>query len=184
MEHGKNPGVVMIARLRLILFTCIAIALLAGCAGTPKQQTVAGKGHTTPKSHSKPPGSNKHSPIYQRLDKQYSRWKGTPYELGGLNKNGIDCSGFVHVTFREAFGMQLPRTTEDLAESGRHIDKHKLVVGDLVFFKTGFGKHHVGIYMGNQQFIHASTSRGVMKSSLRNPYWSQHYWKSTRILTN
>jgi len=169
-------------RLRLTLFTCMMMALLAGCAGTPIQH---GSVHANNKSAKTQPNISTpqiHSKVYQRLNTQFSHWKGTPYELGGLNKNGIDCSGFVHVTFREAFGMQIPRTTEDLAESGTHIDKQKLAVGDLVFFKTGFSKHHVGIYMGDQQFIHASTSKGVMKSSLRNPYWLRHYWKSTRIL--
>jgi cell wall-associated NlpC family hydrolase len=166
-------------RLPLTVFTCLVVAGLAGCASPPKSQ------HTVSKSQSVATGaSHPQSAVYQRLNQHYSRWKGTPYEIGGLNKNGIDCSGFVHVTFREAFGMELPRTTEDLAESGRHIDKHKLAIGDLVFFKTGITKRHVGIYMGNEQFIHASTSSGVMKSSLRNPYWSRHYWKSTRLLSN
>ncbi len=171
--------VIMNKRLPLTLFTCMTIAVLTGCAGTAKQHTPASK--SVSKSSS---STHKQSTVYQRLHQQYTRWKGTPYELGGLNKSGIDCSGFVHVTFREAFGLQLPRTTEDLAESGRHIDKQKLAVGDLVFFKTGISKRHVGIYIGDAQFIHASTSRGVMKSSLRNPYWSQHYWKSTRLLAN
>lgn len=167
-------------RQPLTLFTCLAIAVLTGCAGTPKHNTPVSKDTSQSSSST----HHRQSAVYQRLHHQYSRWKGTPYELGGLNKSGIDCSGFVHVTFREAFGLQLPRTTEDLADSGRHIDKQKLAVGDLVFFKTGISKRHVGIYMGNEQFIHASTSRGVMKSSLRNPYWSQHYWKSTRLLAN
>ncbi len=167
-------------RLPLTLFTCLAIAVLTGCAGTPK--STPSKASTT-RSHASS-AVHKQSAVYQRLHQQYSRWKGTPYRLGGLNKNGIDCSGFVHVTFREAFGLQLPRTTEDLADSGQRIDKRKLAVGDLVFFKTGITKRHVGIYMGDEKFIHASTSRGVMQSSLRNPYWSRNYWKSTRLLAN
>jgi cell wall-associated NlpC family hydrolase len=55
-------------------------------------------------------------------------------------------------------------------------------VGDLVFFKTGLAKRHVGIYIGKGQFIHASTSRGVTRSRLNSPYWSKHYWKSVRVL--
>ena len=169
-------------RLLLSIFTCVIFIALTGCAGTPKQQTAISS--STSKSPSSSTIPTKQTAVYKRLNQHYSHWKGTPYELGGLNKNGIDCSGFVHVTFREAFGMQLPRTTEDLAAAGRKIGKNQLDVGDLVFFKTGISKHHVGIYIGNQQFIHASTSNGVMKSSLSNPYWSRHYWKSTRLLTN
>jgi len=104
--------------------------------------------------------------------------------MGGLNKYGIDCSGFVYVTFRDAFGITLPRSTEGLAREGTPIKRQSLAVGDLVFFITGRSKHHVGIYIGNKQFIHASTSNGVMKSSLSNPYWIEHYWKSSRLLEN
>jgi cell wall-associated NlpC family hydrolase len=168
-------------RMLLTAFACLAIALLAGCAGTPKQQ---GAVSSPGKSPITSPAGQKPASTYASLNQQYNRWKGTPYEIGGLNKNGIDCSGFVQVTFREAFGIQLPRSTEDLSETGRTIAKHELSAGDLVFFKTGFGKQHVGIYMGDEQFIHASTSNGVMKSSLNNPYWIQHYWKSIRLFSN
>ena len=172
----------MRSRLLLICFTCITLTALVGCAGTPKQQhsSVSNANKAKPPQHL----DKQQTSVYKSLNTQYSRWKGTPYALGGLNKTGIDCSGFVHVTFRDVFGMKLPRTTEDLADTGKNITKHQLNIGDLVFFKTGFSKRHVGIYVGNQQFIHASTSKGVMKSNLTNPYWSQHYWKSTRLLSN
>jgi len=162
---------------------CLVISLIAGCASAPER--------SSPKSSSKAqlsvpakPSSKQHTVNYHRLQAQYQHWKGTPYSMGGLNKKGIDCSGFVYVTFRDVFGMEVPRSTEGLAEEGTPVTRQQLHVGDLVFFKTGFSKHHVGIYIGDQQFIHASTSRGVMKSSLSNPYWTQHYWKSARILSN
>ena len=101
--------------------------------------------------------------------------------MGGLNRNGIDCSGFVHVTFRDVFKKDLPRSTELLAKVGKPVPTDALKVGDLVFFKTGFKDRHVGIYTGGGQFIHASKSRGVMESSLNNPYWTKHYWKATRV---
>ena len=166
----------------LICFIFIMLAALAGCAGSSKQRqpSISNASKTKSIQHI----NKQQRTVYKRLNTHYSRWKGTPYELGGLNKNGIDCSGFVHVTYRDAFGIKLPRTTEDLADTGKSISKHQLNVGDLVFFKTGFSKRHVGIYVGNQQFIHASTSRGVMKSNLTKPYWSQPYWKSTRLLSN
>lgn len=166
----------------LICLTSITLTALVGCAGTPKQQPSSVS--NTNKAKSSQHLNRQQASVYNSLNTQYSHWKGTPYELGGLNKRGIDCSGFVQVAFRDAFGMKLPRTTEDLADTGKNIPKHQLNVGDLVFFKTGFSKRHVGIYVGNQQFIHASTSKGVMKSNLANPYWSQHYWKSTRLLSN
>ncbi|WP_455202735.1 NlpC/P60 family protein [Kaarinaea lacus] len=166
----------MMIRQLLICFTCYLSIALVGCSSSPRQ--------VAPDTRSANKSTSQQSSVYKRLNSQYSRWKGTPYELGGLNKRGIDCSGFVHVAFRDAFGMKLPRTTEDLAAAGENISRHQLNIGDLVFFKTGFSKRHVGIYVGNQQFIHASTSKGVMKSNLTNPYWSEHYWKSTRLLSN
>jgi len=104
--------------------------------------------------------------------------------MGGTNRNGVDCSGFIYRTFKDGIGISLPRSTELQSGLGEYIDRDKLRPGDLVFFKTGslFKSRHVGVYMGNGQFLHASTSRGVMKSRLSNPYWKDAYWQSRRIL--
>ncbi|MCI4184309.1 NlpC/P60 family protein, partial [Dickeya dianthicola] len=77
----------------------------------------------------------------------------------------------------------LPRSTEEQTEVGTHVDRDALLPGDLVFFRTGSGENglHVGIYDNNDQFIHASTSRGVMRSSLNNVYWKRAYWQARRI---
>lgn len=121
--------------------------------------------------------------VLSQLDDQLSQWRGTPYRYGGLNRNGIDCSGFVYLTFRDRFGLQLPRSTEEQTEIGSRIDKDQLMPGDLVFFKTGSGGSglHVGIYEQGDLFIHASTSRGVVRSSLNNVYWKRAYWQARRI---
>lgn len=167
---------------KITLF-CILSLFLFGCSSTPKKQTIQYTGKLDTPTASKPL-SKQESSIYKKLNTHYQRWRGTPYELGGMNKGGIDCSGFVHVAFRDAFGMKLPRTTEALSRHGNKIKKNQLRVGDLVFFRTGRKQQHVGIYIGNKHFIHASTSNGVMKSTLTNPYWIKHYWKSTRLLSN
>lgn len=79
--------------------------------------------------------------------------------------------------------LQLPRETKQQASIGTQIDKDELLPGDLVFFKTGSGQNglHVGIYDTNNQFIHASTSKGVMRSSLDNVYWQKNFWQARRI---
>ena len=87
----------------------------------------------------------------------------------------------VTATFVNELGVDLPRTTEELAREGERVDRSELQAGDLVFFKTGFRQRHVGIYMGGKRFLHASTSRGVMTSSLNNVYWKERYWKARRI---
>lgn len=112
---------------------------------------------------------------------QLKHWRGVRYKEGGLSRKGIDCSGFIHVTFRDRFGLKVPRSTELLEKSGKTISTKQLKPGDLVFFKTGLFKHHVGIYVEKGKFIHASTSKGVMMSDMHNVYWKKHYWKSVRL---
>ncbi|SUG33557.1 lipoprotein [Salmonella enterica subsp. enterica] len=100
-----------------------------------------------------------------------------------MSRRGVDCSGFVVVTMRDKFDLQLPRDTREQSKIGTRIDKDELLPGDLVFFKTGSGESglHVGIYDTNNEFIHASTSRGVMRSSLDNVYWRKNFWQARRI---
>jgi cell wall-associated NlpC family hydrolase len=122
------------------------------------------------------------SEIYQKFFDQYKNWKGTAYRLGGMSKAGIDCSAFVHVTYKEKMRIHLPRTTHDLAKSGMRIPRGNLSIGDLILFKTGFFSRHVGIYMGNGRFIHASKTDGVTLSSLTENFWDEHYWMARKII--
>jgi len=152
-----------------------------GCSSTPVQASSQSTSavHRTSNPNTSHRGNDS---IQERLQKQYLAWKGVPYREGGYNKRGVDCSGFVQITFKRALGLNVPRTTQRLMEIAKPISRQQLSIGDLVFFKTGFSKHHVGIYIGKDQFIHASTSQGVTKSNLKSIYWSKHYWKSARIL--
>ncbi|PKH26512.1 endopeptidase [Enterobacterales bacterium CwR94] len=121
--------------------------------------------------------------VIAQLNEQLSQWHGTPYRYGGMSPRGVDCSGFVYLTFRDRFDLQLPRTTVAQTDIGTRIEKEDLLPGDLVFFKTGSGENglHVGIYDTDNQFIHASTSRGVIRSSLDNVYWRKAFWQARRI---
>src|SRR5262249_22605380 len=102
--------------------------------------------------------------VKKSLHQQYSQWKGTKYQIGGSSRSGIDCSGFVHVTYKTQFGIVLPRSTDAQAEVGRSIPRSEIRTGDLVFFKTGITLRHVGLYLEHGQFLHASTQHGVMIS--------------------
>jgi cell wall-associated NlpC family hydrolase len=115
------------------------------------------------------------------LMKQYDEWRKTPYKMGGLSKRGIDCSGFTYLTFRSKLGCKLPRTTKLQAKTGAKVARNNLLTGDLVFFKTGLFVKHVGIYLDESRFLHASTSRGVIISSLKEKYWKNRYWIARRI---
>lgn len=121
--------------------------------------------------------------VKSRLMDQYASWKGVRYRLGGSTRSGIDCSGFVQRTFREQFGLELPRSTYEQQEMGKSVDRTKLRTGDLVLFRAGSTGRHVGIYIGNNQFVHASTSSGVMISSMDEPYWKKRYNEARRVLS-
>ncbi len=113
---------------------------------------------------------------------QYKSWRGVPYQLGGLSKKGVDCSGFVYLTFKDKFGVILPRTTATQVKQGKRIYIGQLQTGDLIFFKTDWRTRHVGIYLSDGRFLHASTSKGVMISRIDNSYWKKKYWRAQRIL--
>lgn len=119
--------------------------------------------------------------VKQVLYRQLREWRSVPNRSGGLSKDGVDCSGFAYLTYRSYFGILLPRSTPDQARVGVEIDQDSLQPGDLVFYKTGVAQGHVGIYIENRRFIHASSSSGVMESNMDNPYWSKNYWKSVRV---
>ena len=107
---------------------------------------------------------------------------GVPYVFGGTSPYGFDCSGYVQYVFAKA-GIDLPRTADVQYEVGTPISTTELVPGDLVFFETyTYGASHVGIYVGDGNFIHASSSRGVTVSSLSQAYYSSHYIGARRIL--
>lgn len=104
--------------------------------------------------------------------------QGAPYHYGSDNpQDGFDCSGFVHHVYQQQ-GINLPRTTEDMATQLTPVEKEAIHSGDLVFFDTN-GKtfSHVGLYVNNDQFIHAPSQRTgkVLVSSLKNNYWQQHF---------
>lgn len=124
------------------------------------------------------------SEIKSRLLDQYDDWKGVRYRWGGTNKKGVDCSGFVQITFREQFGVELPRTTLQQKNSGTPIKMSQLQVGDLVLFDITSRTRHIGIYLGNKKFVHAATSSGVMISALDDSYWSKRYREARRVLDN
>ena len=116
------------------------------------------------------------------LYRQLSEWKGVRHRTGGLDKSGVDCSGLVYLTLWKHFGMKVPRNTKDLSRYGKAVSRRRLAPGDLVFFKTGLYKRHVGIYIEDGKFLHASASRGVMLSDMEDDYWTRRYWKARRVL--
>lgn len=112
----------------------------------------------------------------------YDEWYGTPYQWGGTEKSGIDCSAFVQKAFVEAYQVALPRTTRLQSKQGVKLDRKDAEHGDLVFFKTSRARYHVGIYLGNKQFMHVSEKKGVIISRTDNPYWASKFWQIRRVV--
>lgn len=111
----------------------------------------------------------------------FDRYEGTPYRYGGTSAQGFDCSGFILTAYREALGRQLPRTTRQMLALGMTIPRHQVQPGDVVFFRIKGKDQHAGIYMGNNRFIHASTSVGVTESALDGYYWRDRYTQARRF---
>ncbi|RYY96826.1 MAG: hypothetical protein EOO11_12480 [Chitinophagaceae bacterium] len=102
-------------------------------------------------------------------------WWGTRYRLGGNDRAGIDCSGFTCMLFNNLFGKQLPRTAREQYQYLRAVEPTELKEGDLVFFANGGTISHVGFYLQNNKFVHASTSEGVTISDLNDRYWQARF---------
>lgn len=103
-------------------------------------------------------------------------WYGVPYRYGGNNKGGIDCSGFSTRLYAAVFSKTIQRTAQLQYNSSKRVKRRKLKEGDLVFFNEGRRKiTHVGIYLHNAFFVHASIGGGVMISNLDDPYWERHF---------
>lgn len=168
--------------MRIILLALLAF--LAGCSNNmvaldnvnsqaTEQSTVSAKQVTAVSGNDKQ--------LLSQFMSQYQQWKGAPYVLGGTSVSGVDCSGFVYRTYLDQLNRALPRTTAQQVLLGKKVNQSSLKIGDLVFFKTSFKVRHVGIYIGEGKFLHASTSKGVTISYLDNVYWSSKYWTARRI---
>ncbi|AWB00545.1 TPA: NlpC/P60 family protein [Vibrio harveyi] len=159
------------SKVRHLFFPLIISVLLSACSSGPDPETQVDASLSV----------NQLLSDNQDLYQFYNEWEGTPYRLGGTKKSGIDCSAFVQKAFVEAYKMSLPRTTRQQSKQGVEMSWSDAQQGDLVFFKTKRSTYHVGIYLGNKQFMHASTSKGVIISRIDNPYWASKFWQVRRV---
>lgn len=167
------------ARLYAGLAALVLSALLSGCQSTEPVRSLSND--ITVLSPASAALLLDSTQTRTQLYAQYQEWRAVRYRNGGLSKQGIDCSGFVYITFRDRFGIALPRNTDEQSTLGRKIDERELRAGDLVFFRTGRNIRHVGIFLEDRKFLHASTLKGVMISSLDDAYWSKEYWRAVSI---
>lgn len=118
----------------------------------------------------------------RQLYKFITDWTGVKYRFGGLDKQGIDCSGFAFLLEKEIYGVTLPRISRDQANFARKKNYNSLQEGDLVFFSFGGGNvDHVGVYLNNGFFVHASTNRGVIVDDLNLPAYQKALVKTGTV---
>ncbi len=120
-----------------------------------------------------------------RLTQEIESYLGVPYRWGGTSRKGMDCSGLVGIVYRNVLGIQLPHSARMMFKQGKFIEEQELKIGDLVFFENieNYGVSHVGIYIGNHRFAHASTTKGVTISSLHERYYHNRFIGARKIIS-
>jgi probable lipoprotein NlpC len=148
------------------LFAMLFVALFASCSSRrPPVKTTAAAAHIADAM-----ANLKSKSLYKFI----TNWTGVKYKLGGLDKSGIDCSGFALLLENDIYNFKLPRRSRDQAETINEKELSKLKEGDLIFFSFGGSAvDHVGIYLNNNYFVHASTTRGVVVDDLTLPAYQK-----------
>jgi cell wall-associated NlpC family hydrolase len=121
--------------------------------------------------------------VARKLHRVIDEYMGVPYKAGGMSAMGMDCSGFVYVVYDKALNKDVGRTTADQFGQGEEVQRRELQYGDLVFFKNRREKDvsHVGIFVGRNEFVHASTSRGVVRDRLDLREYETRYAGAKRV---
>ncbi len=153
---------------KIILYTFALSILLFSCS--PSVRFSSNTSHRVDNSITSFEKKNNYDKLSQNERKEKvvmiaEQWLGTPYLFGGNSIDGIDCSALIQNIYNE-LGLSVPRTAQEQFDYTEKVNKNGKTAGDLVFFKKDVGISHVGIYVGNNEIIHASTSRGVVRESL------------------
>jgi len=189
---GKNIYIMLVA-IGLFLTSCSAPKKTAyhkpgNKSNTYKKPTPK----STPKNYERSEVTTRNADGYlkadgitdnKKLSSVVNEWLGVPHRMGGKDKSGIDCSGFTSVVLRSVYHKEIVGSSADMANKAKEINKSQLHEGDLVFFKIGGTRvSHVGVYLSNGYFAHATLKKGVLISSLSEPYYEKYYSGSGRIM--
>jgi cell wall-associated NlpC family hydrolase len=165
----------MYLKKTILLFAILAV----GCSPYPRYRTDGPKQPHQSASKSKKQSTN----LKIKMGRILQEYLGRPYRGRSKTDPGLDCSLFTSEVYKKYNKTQLPRTAANQYKTGQPIETHKLKFGDLVFFITDGKKvSHVGIYVDHNEFMHASSSNGVIISSLKNKYWSKRYLGARRVV--
>lgn len=169
---------------KIVLFLLLALSFNS-CKSTKNKRSVSKKRPTTQIINK---SNTKLNLTIKSVVKNAEAFEGTKYKYGGTSKSGMDCSGLIFTAFKKE-EITIPRITRDMVKKGHWIDVKEVRVGDLLFFATKKNNrkvNHVGLVThsstGNVQFIHATTSKGVIVSSLAERYWYFAFVQARRLL--
>lgn len=157
------------------IWALLVLLFLVSCAGTRKNKdNLSAKDKQLLEKYSQLTGAsveNKDLSLYRFIE----NWWGVPHKIGGIDSNGVDCSGFMFRLYDEVYGKKVARTTDGLFKQSERCDTAQLVTGDLVFivFQGREKISHVGIYLQHGRFAHASTSKGVRIDYMRDTYYKK-----------
>lgn len=179
-------------KIRYIVYGLLALTM-AACHSSKPTAIKGNAGTTAPVgrqpsssvvSSDKTSGASNDPDKARSVIKEARKWVGTPYKYGGKSRKGTDCSGLVMMVFDNTLGVKLPRSSRELHKFCREVPCDAIEPGDLVFFggvKRSGSVNHVGLYIGDGKMIHASTSRGVMESSVNEAYWRDRFHSAGRV---
>ena len=172
---------------RTLLCCLVLCLLLASCHSRKQASGVPGHGtveYDGGKRQDKPDKPHEES-MADKLEKEARLWLGTPYCYGGESLSGTDCSGMVMKIFEKITSVKLPRNSQKQQEFCEPVSLRCVERGDLLFFSTSAKRagrvNHVGLYIGKGDFIHASTSRGVIISNIEQDYYRWHFHSAGRV---
>ncbi len=162
----------------LMVCATIAASLILHSPSLMAAEEATGVTSTAPSAYSINPSEN-----LKNLFTEVKQYLGIRYRFGGETPSGFDCSGFVRFMFNKELNVNLPRSSREMATIGTRIDRNELRPGDLVFFKNAKDRiNHVGIFVGNDTFVHSSLSKGITRDTLNESYYSKRFATGVRIL--
>ncbi len=168
---GRMRGLLVFIGSLLLIYSCGSKKSAINTAKNSNYEVVKNALHLSDKE------------MKQSLYEFVVEWYGVPYRYGECSKNGVDCSGFVNMLYQKVYHKNLERQADEIFHRQcKKIDKKDAEEGDLVFFKIESKKiTHVGVYLRNNKFVHASTKKGVMISDLNEPYYQKYFFAIGRV---
>ncbi|MFP4012606.1 MAG: C40 family peptidase [Chitinispirillaceae bacterium] len=159
----------------LVCFSVLLVCSLNGCS--PSVRYTRGSKPTSENTRLSIPEGKLPAVSETELQQAVSSYLGAPYKYGGTSREGMDCSGFVYLVYKQVYEVSLPRSSGKMWRLGRIVPPKLAKPGDLIFFRSGFFNriNHVGIYMGDNRFVHASSTNGVIYSNMEDDYYSRRF---------